>query len=393
MALEGYAVLDMNSRDPRLYNIYLTTLMAVIGVSLISPAFPQIRDVLGLSSSEVGLLVTVFTVPGIFFSPLAGWSADKWGRKPVLLVALCAFGITGGGISMLRSFDAILVCRFMQGCAAASLSTVSLALIADYYHGTDQETVMGYNGTVLSIGTASYPSLGGLLAGISWYAPFYVFFLALPLGIYVYLTLPEPPSHGTKRREGRSWALLANPGTLALMGIAIATFILLYGSYLTFFPQFLNDEFGASSVSIGFYLSLMSISTALLSYKAGAIMGRLGRKKPVALAFFFYALSFAIMGGTHHEAYLVLAVMFFGIGQGLNLPSLQVMVLNSVPSSLKASVSALYASTLRIGQSIGPVFLGACFALGSYQAVFLVSVLLAALVGACIVMAIARSAQ
>jgi MFS family permease len=168
------------------------------------------------------------------------------------------------------------------------------------------------------------------------------------------------------------------------MGIAIATFILLYGSYLTFFPQYLSDAYGTSSANIGIFLSLMSVSTAIFSFNAGAIMRRVGRICPVALAFALYAVSFAIMGASPGDRYLYVAVSLFGVGQGLNLPSLQVMVLDSVPSTLKASISALYASTLRIGQSIGPVLIGACYARGSYDAVFTGSVILAALVFVCI---------
>ncbi len=367
----------MAQQDTRLYTIFLTTLMAVIGVSLISPAFPLIRDVLGLSSGQVGLLVTVFTIPGIFLSPLVGWGADRWGRKPLLIMSLGIFGVTGGGITLTRSFDAILVCRFFQGCAAAALSTISLALIADFYGGAEQERVMGYNGSVLSIGTASYPAIGGLLASVAWYMPFYVFFLALPLGLLVYLTLPEPVPAPVGEAESGTWAGMANRRTLSLMGITIVTFILLYGSYLTFFPQFLSDQYGASSARIGAYLSLMSVSTAALSYYAGAIMRRMGHVRPVALAFLFYALSFFLMGFVRHAIVIYFAVICFGIGQGLNLPSLQVMVLGSVPHGMKASVSALYASTLRIGQSIGPVLLGFFYGRGSYDAVFLVSALLA----------------
>ena len=383
----------MAQRDQRLYNIYLTTLMAVIGVSLISPAFPLIRDVLGLSSGQVGLLVTVFTIPGIFLSPLIGWGADRWGRKPLLVMSLCVFGIAGGGIAVIRSFDVILVCRFFQGCAAAALSTISLALIADFYTGAEQERVMGYNGSVLSIGTASYPAIGGLLAAVAWYVPFYVFLAALPLGAYVCMTLPESRFLTAPGPAAGTWADLANRRTLSLMGIAIVTFILLYGSYLTFFPQFLSDQYGASSTRIGAYLSLMSVSTAILSYYAGAIMQRLGHARPVALAFLFYALSLLLMGFVRHTAIIPLAVICFGIGQGLNLPSLQVMVLGSVPQGMKASVSALYASTLRIGQSLGPVLLGLFFVKGSYDAVYAVSVLLALFVFAALACALRTAAH
>jgi MFS family permease len=368
----------MARRDTGLYIIFLTTLMAVIGVSLISPAFPRIRDELGLSGGEVGLLVTVFTVPGIFFSPVVGWGADRWGRKKLLVASLVLFGISGGSIAAMRSFGAIMALRFIQGCAAAALSTISLALIADLYHGPEQERIMGYNGSVLSIGTASYPAIGGALAGISWHAPFYVFLLALPLGAYVAAMLEDESAPRGTGVCASSWRNCLTARTLLLMMVAIVTFVMLYGSYLTFFPQYLSDEYGLSAAGIGAYLSLMSLSTAIFSFSAGTIIGKLGRRWPVAMAFIFYTLSFILMGTVRAAAVIPLAVTCFGVGQGLNLPSLQVMVLDSVPKEMKASASAMYASTLRIGQSIGPVVMAACYGAGSYALVFACSAALGA---------------
>ncbi len=60
---------------------------------------------------------------------------------------------------------------------------------------------------------------------------------------------------------------------------------------------------------------------------------------------------------------------------------------------MKASVSALYASTLRIGQSLGPVLLGLFFVKGSYDAVYAVSVLLALFVFAALACALRTAAH
>ena len=69
--------------------------MALLGVSSISPAFPKIVVELGLSPQDVGLLITMFTLPGVFLAPVVGVLADRVGRKRILVPSLFLFGIAG----------------------------------------------------------------------------------------------------------------------------------------------------------------------------------------------------------------------------------------------------------------------------------------------------------
>ena len=68
-------------RDPNLHVIFGVTLMAVLGVSSITPAFPQIADELNLSPGAVGMLVAIFTLPGATLTPVIGVLGDRIGRK------------------------------------------------------------------------------------------------------------------------------------------------------------------------------------------------------------------------------------------------------------------------------------------------------------------------
>ena len=83
------------TRDTNLRLLFGVTLMAVMGVAVIAPAFPRIIRELGISSGQVGLLVTIFTLPGIVLTPLLGVMADRVGRKTVLLPSLILFGTAG----------------------------------------------------------------------------------------------------------------------------------------------------------------------------------------------------------------------------------------------------------------------------------------------------------
>ncbi len=64
-------------KDKRIYVIFSITLIAVMGVASLTPAFPKISVALKINKTEVALLISAFTFPGIFLAPLTGIIADR----------------------------------------------------------------------------------------------------------------------------------------------------------------------------------------------------------------------------------------------------------------------------------------------------------------------------
>jgi len=237
--------------------------MAVMGVSSIAPAFPRIRADLGISRTEVGLLISVFTLPGIFFSPVIGVLADRWGRKKVLVPSLLLFGCAGGFCALAGSFRMLLVLRALQGLGASALGTVNVTILGDLYSGKRRTVMMGYNAGVLNIGTASYPAIGGALALISWRSIFMLPLLAIPLGFGILFLLRSPePKNSQDFRLYLKDALrsMRSRRVAGIFIVGMATFIVLYGSFMTYMPFVLDDSFDISSLTIGLILSITSIS-------------------------------------------------------------------------------------------------------------------------------------
>ncbi|MDP2981818.1 MAG: MFS transporter, partial [Candidatus Latescibacter sp.] len=113
--------------------IFGMTLTVVLGVSSITPAFPGIMRELHLTKSQVGLLVTFYSLPGIFFSLLMGVGADRIGRKIILVPCMLLYGIAGGACAFTHDFNLLLALRFLQGLGATAAGTLSVAIIGDIY--------------------------------------------------------------------------------------------------------------------------------------------------------------------------------------------------------------------------------------------------------------------
>jgi len=368
--------------DRRLYVIFGVTLVMVMGVASLTPAFPKIARELNLSETQVALLISVFTLPGIFLAPVAGILGDRLGRKTVLVPSLFLFAIAGFACFFSRNIYLLLLFRFIQGVGASSLGALNMALIADFYSGRNRGTAMGYNASVLSLGTASYPFIGGLLAGMAWYAPFVLPLAAIPVALGLIFFIDEPETQQNQSFAEylqNAWQSIRQKEVIGLFLISIFTFVILFGAFLSYFPFLLNQKFSLSAPQIGFVFSLSSISTAITAAQLGKLLKRFSEVFLIKIAFILYLVVSILIPNLSNLYILLIPVILFGIAQGINIPSLQTLLANLAPDNQRAIFLSINAMVLRIGQTAGPVFIGLGFAATGIEGAFYLAGLVAIL--------------
>jgi len=360
--------------------IFGITLIAVMGISSITPAFPGIIKYFGISTQQVGWLIAAFTLPGIFLTPVSGILSDRFGRKLVLVPSLFIFGIAGFICSFMRDFHLLLVFLFIEGIGAAGLSSINITLIGDLYSGEKRTALMGYNASILSIGTAAYPALGGFIAVFGWQYIFYLPLLAIPLAFFVIFGLnnPEPKDHqGIGEYFRRIWKSINQRSVWGLFLVNMLVFVLLYGAYLTYFPILLSERLQATSVHIGMMMSIMSLVTAATSSQLGRLNKRFRSKTILLLGTAFYFLAMISLLLSQSWAQVVVSVMVFGLGHGLLLPSIQNLLVGFASIKERAAFMSVNSMVLRIGQTIGPLLIGVFYAIGSLQGSFIAGAVVA----------------
>ncbi len=347
--------------------------MAILGVASVMPAFPRIARELGVSPKEIANLIIFFTLPGVVLSPVFGILADRVGRKVVLVPSLILFGIAGTACAFVREFDTLLALRFLQGVGAASLGALNTTIMGDLYSGHERTTAMGYNASVLSIGTAAYPLAGGALAMIQWYYPFALPILAIPVGGLVLFGLKSPEPKNKQRLAtyfAHVWHNIRRVQVAGLLLAGLVTFIILYGSYLMYLPFLIAQSFNGTPLLIGFVMAVSSVATAITSAGLGRLARRFSEKWLLTAGYILYAASLALVPIMPGVWMLLVPAVVYGVAAALNITSIISLLAGLSPMNQRAAIMSINGMVLRLGQTLGPILMAGVFGIWGLHAVF-----------------------
>ncbi|MFB6352019.1 MAG: MFS transporter [Bradymonadaceae bacterium] len=361
-------------RDPNLLIVFAVTLTAVMGVSSITPAFPKIAEALEIRPQQTGLLITLYYAPGIVLSPVLGFLADRYGRKPILTPSLFLFGIAGASCALVRDFETLLILRFLQGMGAGALGALNLTIIGDLFDGDRLTEAMGYNASVLSVGTAAYPTIGGALALLGWYMPFVLPLVAIPTGLLVMSRLDSPEPEADQQLGEYLSAFLTvvrQREALVVFALSMVTFAILFGPYLAYFPILMDETFGVTTFVIGIVMSSVSVASGITAARLGEINRRFSQKSLLVVAFVLYTVTFASLPYLHSIWAILVPSATYGIAQGLNIPTLQSLLAGMAPMEQRAMFMSFSGLVRRIGQTFGPVVAGGLYAAYGFEGVYL----------------------
>lgn len=363
-------------RDPNMLIVFGVSLMVVLGVSSVTPAFPKVMQTLQISPAQVSLIITAFTVPGVFLTQLAGILADRVGRKRILVPSLVLFGLAGFACGFAPNLETLLALRFVQGVGAASLGALNITILGDLYEGNRRAAALGYNASALSLGVAFYPMIGGLLAELSWHAPFFLPILALPLALVVQrrLTNPEPEEPQNLKEYLKAMGKgLTNPALASVFFATFLTFVILYGLFITYVPVHLDAAFDFPPSMIGLMMSGTALVMGLAASQAGRLTKHVSESLQIRAAFVFSALSALVMLYSETPVSFALGLALFGAGQAIYMPSSQSLISRHTPMGQRGGIMALNGTVLRLGQTVGPLLMGGAYAAYAIGGVFLTS--------------------
>ncbi|PAU74803.1 MFS transporter [Halomonas salipaludis] len=368
--------------------ILLGSSLTIVGSVMVAPILPKLFAEFGPVEPKAQLLVPLaITGPALAIAlcaPLAGWLADRFGRKNLLILATLLYALLGATPALLNDLTAIVGVRLLFGCAEAAIMTCCATLIADYWKGEERLKYVNYQVVTIGVMGALFFVVGGVLGEHSWRSPFYLYLLPLLLIPAMLKVLWEPVRHTPGPAQefplGRVNKVALLVGYLLIFSgmvlgfiVTVQTPILLVGLGIT------------SSTLIGMAAGFGLLSTLMGSLFWPLMRRLLGTSGCNALLLSLIALGLWLLANAQSYNTVLLGVFIHGIGVGMLVPNAMAPVMNALtPRTLGRGMGGFTAS-LYIGQFASPLVVAAVIAaLGTDVRGAISALALASLGGACL---------
>lgn len=362
---------------PSLLLLGSITVTGILANTLPNAGVPDILDDFGREDAAAGLLVAGASIPGIVVAPLIGLMADRYGRRTILVPCLVVFAVFGALAGLAPSYGLLVLARFGQGLGSAGLINLTNILIGDHWEGVERSRMFGYNSAILTVSLTVLPFVGGVLTDLgSWRYSFAPYPLALVTAFAVWRRLERgvvdrSVSVGDQLRSAAE--VVRTPRVLAPVFLAFATFVFVFGLFLTVLPVHLENEFGMSASERGLVVAVPAIGATIGALVLGRLRSRRSARAVAAGSFALFALAYPVVGLTGALPLLLVAAVVYGIGEGLLLPTLTDIVAGSAPERSRGAVLSVQVSAIRGGQTAGPLLAGAAMGAMATGTVFVVA--------------------
>lgn len=336
---------------PGLTILLLSLLLGLqpITTDLYLPALPSLTEGFGASMAQAQLTLTAlllaFGLSQLIWGPLS----DRFGRRPILLVGLCAYVLASIGSTLSPTMEALIFWRTLQGAAMGAAVMCARAIVRDLYAPLEGARVMSKGLSGLGLIACLSPPLGGLLSDLfSWRISLLTLaiFSAVSLGLvalrYVE-TLPHKNLHALQPASLlRTWlAILRHPTFVAFSALSSAS----YGGLFTFLASgsfVFIKVLGLSKTHYGLLMFSTAFTYLLGTFLCRRLLARFDVRQTVAIAGVLSLSGGTLMGvlalAGWHSAWAIMPPFYlFMLGHGIHQPCSQSGAVGPFPQSAGAA--------------------------------------------------------
>ncbi|WP_435353878.1 MFS transporter [Emticicia sp. SJ17W-69] len=343
--------------------------------------FPLLKQEMGLSDVQLGIVGAAFMWVYAGFGAIAGIVGDRFQRKTLIIGGLIFWSLVTIGTALSTDYIHLVICRALEGFGEAFYFPASMSLLSDYHSKETRSKAMSFHQSSVYAGTIA----GGTVAGFmgqyyGWHTSFYLFGgLGVLLGVVLLGFLKEPvrgqAEVDAEIEDGSHVLLDLKQGNILdtikqvfskpMVWILVAVFVganFVASIFLTWMPSFLYNKFNMSLSMAGlnatFYLQMASVlgvisggflaDKLVKSYKGGRMMAQsIGLIMGVPFIF--------LAGWTLSIPILIVALIGFGYFKGLYDANIWASLHDVVKPKNRATAVGFMNSIGWFGGGIAPI--------------------------------------
>jgi len=338
-----------------------------MGVGLILPVMPalivELSDLPVSRAAEIGgYLLFAYAAMQFVSAPVLGGLSDRFGRRPVLLVALFGFGLDYFVMAMAPTLLWLFVARLVSGILGATYPA-AYACIVDITPPERRARNFGLIGASVGMGFIFGPALGGVLGEYGARLPFIAAgVIAMLACVYGWFVLRETLAPDLRRRfEWRRanpfGALLSVSRYPVVLTILVALFLIQLASqsYNSIWAFFMIERFDWSPLTIGLSVALYGAGLALVQGGlTGPVIARIGE---VRATYFSITIGIVVYAGLAFtdQPWLVYFWIIMGSLSGFAFPAMQAMMTKHAPDDAQGELQGAIASSFSLSAILGPL--------------------------------------
>ncbi|MDR0990506.1 MAG: MFS transporter [Propionibacteriaceae bacterium] len=353
--------------------------LIAVGFGVMSPVLPVYVRLFGVSSFLVGLVVSAFAIVRLMTNPAASWLLRFLGPKQVVIIGDLLIAATTFLMGVSDSYWSILLWRGLSGIGSALHGVGSLALIFAVTPPPLRGRANALSGGGYVVGGMAGPAIGGLVAQISYQAPFFFYAAALfAAAITVWLAVPASErSAATTGTAGQTLRQLGRDRRFrAAMAVNFANSWQSFGVRSLLVPLFVVETLRHSPSATGWAFTAAAIVQFICLQPAGWASDRLGRKPTLLTGLLIMTAVSSVLALSPNYAVLVTLLCLYSVGAATTGSGAQALLADALPPGARSGL-ALYQMAGDSGLILGPLIAGALldtvslYAAWSLGAVFL----------------------
>jgi MFS family permease len=376
---------DLREFDRAVFVVAAARFVNVFGSGIVYPfATLYFYGEVGIAFTLVGTGLFANSVATAGGNVVGGYLADRYGRKPVMVVSMALAAPTLAAYALVTTALSFIVAATAAGLAVGLFAPASQAMIADLTADESREQAYGLLKVASNAGFGSGFVVGGLLYGITKTGVFVANGLTSGVvAVLLAVALPRVAVDGSERNESdesagtatiaetlREWGRAVTHPTILSLAVLNVGFAIAYAQMQSTVPVFAEETFGLTSEQLGTLYVLNPLVIVLFQLPVVSWVQSWRRTRGLALSAGFWAASFValvlaadasvLLGVGLVGAFLVLRT----VGEILHAPLITALASDVGTVEERGSQLSVLEIAKRLGFGIGPVVGGAFFDYG-----------------------------
>ncbi|GAB4506323.1 MAG: MFS transporter [Anaerolineales bacterium] len=341
-----------------------------LGGALVFPFLTlYLRQRLGISLLQVGLVFTVNAAVSLFAGMLGGFIADRFGRRRVMLVSLLASSAVLLLMGLASTYAQMVALAAAIGLAGPVSQPARDAMIADLTQPAQRPEAYSVLRVATNLGYAIGPAIGGFLASVSYLLSFG---LAAAASLVVFVltwflvreTLTEAARAHASNNPSRGFGPVFRDTPFMLFCVLGLLTAVAYAQVTTNLPVHMKESLGLGERYFGWVMTTNAAMVVTLQMAITRAIARWPRLPTLALGAALYGVGLGAIGLVSAFPGFIACSVIYTMGEMVISPTANAFTADLSPADMRGRYMGLLALTWGVAYGIGPALGGAMYDAG-----------------------------